>query len=129
MYPINRDSCAKWLAVLAAFVTSFSLLSAQTPEQQAWSLLSAGASDKSAHIRATAIRSLGLVPHDSAAEKLAAGSLHDSSAEVRSAAAIALGHMGVKSAIPGLKRALKDPDVGVILAAAGSLRLLCAPRA
>jgi len=129
MYPINRNSNAKWLAVLAAIVASFSLLSAQTPKQLSWSLLSAGASDKSAHIRATAIRSLGLVPHDSAAEKLAAGSLQDSSAEVRSAAAIALGHMGAKSAIPGLKRALKDPEVGVILAAAGSLRLLGDPSA
>jgi HEAT repeat protein len=129
MYPTNRNSWAKWLAVFAAFITSFSLVSAQTPEQQSWSLLSAGAADKSAHTRAIAVRSLGLVPHDSAAEKLAADSLHDSSAEVRIAAATALGHMKATSAIPALKKALRDPDVGVILAAAGSLRLLGDPSA
>ncbi len=129
MNATRRALCFKWMTIVAVCVALTSLLSAQTPEQQAWSLLTSGASDKSAHTRAIAVRSLGLVSHDSAAEKLAADALRDSSAEVRSAAAAALGHMRAKSAIPGLKKALKDSDVGVILAAAGSLRLLGDPSA
>jgi HEAT repeat protein len=67
---------------------------------------------------------LGLVPRDTAVEKLALNSLHDPNVEVRAAAASALGHMGAKSAIPALKATVKDPDAGVILTAASSLRLL-----
>jgi HEAT repeat protein len=92
-------------------------------------MLQAGAKDKNTHTRAVAVRSLGLVPGDSPAEKLAADSLHDSSPEVRAAAATALGHMGAKSAIPDLKEAVKDKDAGVILAAASSLKLLGDPSA
>jgi HEAT repeat protein len=72
---------------------------------------------------------LGLVPHDSVAEKLAAESLHDSNAEVRAAAASALGHMGAKAVIPALKDAIKDREPEVVLAAASSLRLLGDPDA
>jgi HEAT repeat protein len=130
MYPTNQDTRTKWVTVLAVCFAAFLPLAAQTPEQQAWSMLSSGAADKSARTRAIAVRSMGLVPHDSAVEKLAADTLqNDPSAEVRAAAASALGHMGAKRAIPALKMAAKDNDATVILAAASSLRLLGDPSA
>ena len=124
MYPTIRDSLAKWITALVLFAAIPVSLYAQTPEQLAWSTLSDGAADKSAQTRTIAVRSLGLVPDDADAEKLATKSLHDPDAEVRAAAASALGHMGAKSAIPALKEAAKDHDAGVILSAASSLRLL-----
>jgi HEAT repeat protein len=124
MYPTKRNLSIALIVILAVYVASLSPLSAQTPEQLAWSALSAGASDKSSSTRAIAVRSLGLVNRDPAAEKLALDALHDHNAEVRAAAATALGHMGAKSAIPALKAAIRDPDVGVILAAASSLKRL-----
>jgi len=111
MYPTIRDSLAKWITALVLFAAIPVSLYAQTPEQLAWSSLSDGAADKSAQTRTIAVRSLGLVPDDA-------------DAEVRAAAASALGHMGAKSAIPALKEAAKDHDAGVILSAASSLRLL-----
>jgi len=122
-------SYLKWITALAAFVGTSLALWAQTPEQLSWSMLSSGASGKNTHTRALAIRSLGLVPHDPAAEKLASDALRDPAAEVRAAAASALGHMGAKSAIPGLKEACKDTDAEVVLSAASSLRLLGDPTA
>jgi HEAT repeat protein len=125
----NWHSYVKWITAVAVFVGTTLALSAQTPEQLSWSALSSGASDKSAHTRALAVRSLGLVPHDPAAEKLAFDSLQDASPEVRAAAASALGHMGAKNAIPTLKETCKDEEVEVVLAAASSLRLLGDPSA
>lgn len=122
-------SCVKWVAALAAFAGMSMQVSAQTPEQQTWSMLSSGASDKNAHTRAIAIRSLGLVPRDPAAEKLASEALRDPAADVRAAAALALGLMGAKSAIPSLKKTARDSDVAVVLAAASSLRRLGDPSA
>jgi HEAT repeat protein len=104
-------------------------VSAQIPKDLAWTTLKAGASDSNPRERAAAIRSLGLIPEDPVVEKLALDSLSDSATEVRAAAASALGQMGAKSSIPRLQEVLKDKEVEVVLAAAGSLRRLGDPAA
>ena len=98
--------------------------SGQIPEELALQTLQSGVKDKDARTRAVAIRCLGLVPRDETAAKLVAGSLQDPVVEVRIAAASSLGKMNAHGSIPVLKEALKDKNVGVILAAAGSLRSL-----
>ena len=114
-----------WTAV-SVFALAFGGQSGltQVPKDLAWQALSSGAREKDARTRAIAIRSLGLVPSDAAAEKQAAESLKDPSAEVRISAATSLGKMNAKKSIPALVEALNDKDVGVILAAASSLRSL-----
>jgi HEAT repeat protein len=112
----------------STFLASFAI-SAQTPIDQSWTLLKAGASEQDKNGRAAAIRSLSLIPGDPAVEKLAITALSDPTTEVRIAAASALGPMGAKSSMPNLKKALKDKDVGVILAAASSLKRLGDPSA
>ena len=74
--------------------------------------------------RATAIRVLGLMPNDPRALKLAQGALKDERAEVRSAAAAALGDLKSRASIGGLRKALDDADPTVALAAAHSLELM-----
>ena len=85
----NRGCYTRWITIAACCAATFPQLVAQTPEQLSWGRLRDGASDKSAHTRAVAVRSLGLVPRDTAVEKLALNSLHDPNAEVRAAAASA----------------------------------------
>jgi len=108
----------------AVFISS---ISAQVPKELALQTLQSGVKDKDARTRAVAIRCLGLVPGDQTAERLVAESLQDPIIEVRIAAASSLGKMDARGSIPALKEALKDKNVGVILAAAGSLRLLGDP--
>jgi HEAT repeat protein len=99
-------------------------LPAQIPRDHAWQVLQEGVKDKDAHTRAIAIRSLGLVPQDRDAERLAIEALKDTVTEVRVAAASSLGQMRARNSIPALQEALKDNDVSVIVAAASSLRAL-----
>lgn len=105
------------------------LASGQVPGELALQTLQSGIKDKDPRIRAVAIRSLGLVPGDGTAEKMVAGSLKDPAVEVRVAAASCLGKMDARASVPVLKQALKDQNVAVILAAAGSLRSLKDPSA
>jgi HEAT repeat protein len=102
---------------------------AQVPKDLAWQTLSSGATDKDARTRAIAVRSLGLVPGDDAAEKQVLACLKDPAPEVRISAAASLGKMNARNSIPMLKEALNDKTVGVILAAASSLRSLGNPSA
>jgi HEAT repeat protein len=111
---------------LAAFTGSGA---AQVPKELAWQTLSSGVQNKDARSRAITFRSLGLVPDDDGAEKLAENGLKDAAPEVRMAAATSLGKMNASKSIPALKEALKDPDLGVILAAASSLRVMGDPSA
>ena len=113
-----------WRAVLGAVLTMVLPMFAQTPKDQSWKILQDGSKNQDQHQRAVAIRALGLVPGDSAAEALAVQALSDPTIEVRVSAAGALGQMDAKGSIPALKEALKDKDVAVILAAASSLNRL-----
>jgi hypothetical protein len=94
------------------------------PKEEAWQILNTACRGDKTIVRATAIRVLGLVPHDPKALKLAERALNDEKPEVRSAAAVALGDMKAKSSIPKLREALDDDDPSVALAAAHSLELM-----
>jgi HEAT repeat protein len=74
--------------------------------------------------RATAIRVLGLLPKDSKAVRVTVKALRDNKAEVRAAAAAALGDMNSRKSIPKLRIALDDKDPSVALAAAHALELM-----
>ena len=115
------------VALLSALSVAWNLnatLRAQVPKEHAWQVLQDGVKDKDTRTRAIAIRSLGLVPQDSGAEKFAVEALTDPATEVRIAAANSLGQMRARNSIPALQAALKDNEVGVIVAAASSLRAL-----
>jgi HEAT repeat protein len=116
---------------LPAFLFLFAIVpsAAQVPRDKAWEVLLGGAAEKDSATRSIAIRSLGLAIRDKNAEKVALEALQDEAIQVRMAAAIALGKMDAKSSIPALKDALKDKDMGVILAATNSLRSLGDPSA
>jgi HEAT repeat protein len=95
-----------------------------TPGEKAWGILRDGIKDKSADKRALAVRALGLLTGDAEAEESAKGALADNKANVRSAAAAALGSMHAEHAKIDLENALQDADPAVVLAAANSLVLL-----
>jgi len=117
----------KFRALMLAFLTGgFWLLapgpvSAQTPVVRAWSMLQAGAADKSSDERVATMRVLQLIPGDAKAVGMAEQGLQDKAPEVRGAAALSLGAMASKSAIPKLEAMAKDPDGAVVLAAAKSM--------
>jgi HEAT repeat protein len=92
-----------------------------TVERQAWDVLFSGIKENNAAKRATAVRVLSLLTGEVRAVTLATHALTDSKPQVRVAAAIALGELHAKSAIPKLEEALSDKDPLVALAAAHSL--------
>jgi hypothetical protein len=94
------------------------------PKEEAWQILNTACTGDKTSGRATAIRVLGLMPHNAKALKLAEKALNDDKPEVRSAAAVALGNMKAKTSIPKLREALDDNDPSVALAAAHSLELM-----
>jgi HEAT repeat protein len=95
---------------------------AQTPEQTAWTVLKAGLEDNSTDTRVRAVRVLGELKDDKKAEEAAVSALqNDKQADVRTAAAQALGEMGAKDAKPQLRATFEDADPSVIIAAAHSL--------
>jgi hypothetical protein len=96
----------------------------QIPKEEAWQVLETACTGDKTSNRATAIRVLGLVPNDAKARKLVEKALHDDRAEVRSAAAAALGDMNSRTSIRKLREALDDKDPSVALAAAHSLELM-----
>jgi len=61
---------------------------------------------------------------DRRASQFAVEALHDPNFHVRAAAAVTLGNLHERSALPELHAALKDPEVSVVLAAAHSLYVL-----
>ena len=93
----------------------------QTPQEEAWSALNSGLTDKSWEKRVRAVALLGELPGDKKAEAAAITALKDERDEVRGAASQALGEMGAKSAIPQLMERISDKEPAVILAAAHSL--------
>jgi HEAT repeat protein len=58
---------------------------------------------------------------------MAQRAFQDQKPEVRAAAATALGLMGAQESIPGLKKALSDKELSVVLAAAHALQVLNDP--
>lgn len=97
---------------------------AQDATQKAWDILNKAASDSSVQKRAQSVAVLGLIKKNSQAQALAEKALKDNKPEVRSAGAEALGRMQATGSVPQLKAALKDQDVGVVVAAAHSLYVL-----
>jgi len=94
---------------------------AQTPQENAWSVLNGGLTNNSPDKRVKAVRVLGELTGDKKAEEAALNALKDEKADVRGSAAQALGEMGAKSAIPQLVDMINDKEPSVILAAAHSL--------
>jgi len=97
---------------------------AQKPKEKAWGILREGLMDNNAEKRAKAVLSLGLVANNADAEKAAIAAMKDEKANVRAAAATALGSMGAASSKTVLEEGLDDEDPVVVLAAANSLLLL-----
>ena len=106
---------------IVVYLVSAHLLLAQTPKDQAWQILQTATKDENVRLRMLSIRALGLIRENKDAEALATQAISDPNVDVRIAAATVLGQMNAKSSIPILKDALKDKEVGVILAAASSL--------
>ena len=103
-------------------LVSAGIISALSPEQQAWEILHAGLKMENTNERSIAVHVLGLLEGDAEAVKLAEAALQDPKAEVRAAAADALGQMNARTSIPRLKEALQDKESSVVLAAAHSLQ-------
>jgi HEAT repeat protein len=96
----------------------------ESPKHKAWDMLQTAVADKRTGQRTDGVRALGLLRNNSRARQLAEDSLHDRTAEVRAAAATALGQMHATESVPKLKKALADPKIPVVMAAAQSLREL-----
>jgi HEAT repeat protein len=94
---------------------------AQSPKEQAWSVLNQGLANSNMDKRRKAVGELGLLTNDSQAEDAALTALKDPKPEVRAAAAQALGDMSARTAKPQLLAAEHDSDVSVILTAAHAL--------
>ncbi len=94
----------------------------ESPHHRAWDLLVTAAFSRSTEERTNGIRALGLLRDDARARELAENALKDPHPEVRAAAATALGQMHATESIPKLERALADPKIPVVMAAAHSLR-------
>ncbi|MDQ1389539.1 MAG: hypothetical protein QOF56_2993 [Acidobacteriaceae bacterium] len=113
--------------LILAGVASYATLSgpcsfAVSGQQKAWAMFESAAKSNNASQRAVGIRALGLLRENSRARKLAEGALDDARAEVRAAAATALGQMHALESIPKLQKLLQDDRISVVMAAAHSLR-------
>jgi HEAT repeat protein len=95
--------------------------SSKPPKDQAWDLLKSGLTEDSTEKRATAVRVLSLLTGETRAMTLACDALEIAKPQVRVAAAIALGELHAKAAIPKLEKALSDKEPVVVLAVAHSL--------
>lgn len=101
----------------------------QNPVERSWTILKEGVRDAKVSKRAAAVRALGLLEKNETARMLAESTLADPDAEVRAAAATALGEIDLDASIPKLKEALKDQDTAVVFSAAGALFMLHDPAA
>jgi HEAT repeat protein len=99
-------------------------VSVEDSVEKAWGILRKGLKDTSADKRAKSVRALGLLSGNVEAEKAALNALRDDQANVRLAAATALGSMNAAEATLELKKTLEDSEPAVVLAAANSLLLL-----
>ncbi len=105
-------------------VSNGSAKPAEPLAKKAWRILHEGLQDPNSDRRAKAVRALGLLSGSAEAEKAATQGLKDTKANVRLAAAAALGSMHAEQAAGNLEEALGDSEPSVVLAAANSLLLL-----
>jgi len=120
------------LALVSAGVaqqTKASPATAQDSTKKAWQMLEDGIASDDVDKRVIAIRVLGLLNGDSHAIELSEKALKDKDEKVRAAGATALGELRAKGSIPKLHAALKDDDVGVVMAAAHALHAMGDPAA
>ncbi len=120
----NAPVHSKSVAEQTPATTEQSATPAKPLKDQAWDLLLAGTKEDNTNKRATAVRVLSLLTGETRAVTLASQALSDAKPPVRVAAAIALGELHAKSAIPKLQAALDDKEPTVALAAAHSLVLM-----
>jgi len=99
-------------------------ISKPTVKEQAWDLLQNGIQENSTDKRAAAVRVLCLLTGETKSVRLASRALSDDKPQVRVAAAVALGELHAKSAIPKLEKALSDKEPLVTLAAAHALLIM-----
>lgn len=120
---INR-SCIVTIFLLAAIGGTFAAPVSHpiSGEEKAWAMFERAAKSTSPTDRAIGVRALGLLRENSHACELAEKALDDPKPEVRAAAATALGQMHATQSIPRLQKALTDPRIAVVMAAAHSLR-------
>src|SRR5215467_13643570 len=115
------------LVLVAAGIAQEPKPAAQNSKQKAWQMLEDGIASDDVDKRVIAIRVLGLLNGDSHAIELSEKALKDKDEKVRAAGATALGELGAKGSIPKLHQALKDDDVGVVMAAAHALHAMGDP--
>jgi len=127
MKPISTMNIRNTVVACVILTFSSTLCGAQTAPTKAWAVLETGLQQKSASQRVAAVRVLGLIQKDPHAAELAEKALKDSNANVRAAAATALGQMHASGADAELKQALNDKQLPVVMAAAHALRLLNDP--
>lgn len=116
-------SAIRALSLTALFTAASLSISQTTPLQDnAWSVLNGGLTNKNSDQRVRAVHVLGNITQNAKAQEAALTALKDEKPEVRGAAAQALGEMGAKDTKPQLRELiLNDPDPSVIIAAAYSL--------
>ena len=95
----------------------------QGPADEAWTILQTGAANNSTDHRAATMRVLQLIPGNAKAVAMAEKGLQDKESEVRGAAALSLGAMRSKSAVPALVAAAKSDKEGAVLMAAAKALL------
>jgi HEAT repeat protein len=118
--------------LLVCLCAAYSLAQAtddiESPRHKAWDMLITASLSVRAGQRANGIRALGLLRDDSEARQLVECGLADRKADVRRAAATALGRMHAIESIPKLEGALSDKSIPVVMAAAQSLQELQAEK-
>jgi HEAT repeat protein len=123
----DHSTSKRRTVMMTAFIsvllsTTAGIMRAQTPLDEAWTILQSGTENKSTNTRVATMRVMQLIPADARAVNMAEKGLLDKEAEVRGAAALSLGAMGSKSAIPELFAAGKgDKEGAVVMAAAKAL--------
>ena len=123
MNAINKCRILECTALLGAlFAIAPPVVLAQSPAEDSWKILQAGADNNSTDERVATMRVLQLIPSNAKAVSLAENGLKDKESDVRGAAALSLGAMNSKSAVPALVAAAKsDKEGAVVMAAAKAL--------
>ncbi len=119
---MSLDSCRRFATKIVILSLCALPAHAISGKEKAWAMFEAAAKSNSASERSSGIRALGLLRDDAHARSLAEAALGDDKPEVRIAAATALGQMRSTQSIPKLQKLLSDEKVGVVMAAAHTLR-------
>jgi HEAT repeat protein len=98
------------------------LLPGEESTNKAWTILQAGAHDRSAEKRVQAVSALGLIAGDPMAVETAEHALQDSNSDVRTAAVTALGDMNSRASLPKIRALLKHSDAQTVVAIAVVLK-------